>query len=87
MATWAAAVGEELVCDSEPNNDRDGYTVMVMMNHLLLKYGLPLLSLLGSDHSFHLQTIVPGNNIPADHKSLEIRSHPRLEVMADKRQK
>ena len=41
-AIWAAAVGEELVCDSGPNNDRDRYSVPVTTNHLLQKEPLSL---------------------------------------------
>ena len=31
-----ATVREELVCDGEPSNDGDRYTVAVIMNHLCI---------------------------------------------------
>ena len=34
LGMWAAAVGEELVCDRLPN-DRDSHAVAVIMNYLM----------------------------------------------------
>ena len=61
LCIWVGVVGEELVCDREPNSDRDRHPIAVIMNyHMNLASLLSWTQLLSLSTSKLAETIAPG---------------------------
>ena len=79
-AMWAAAVGEELVCDREPNNDIGRYAIAVIMKHLHLLNGPRFLAFLDSIALFtsgFAEAIAPDDASADKDRPLGIRKSKR----------